>query len=152
MTLKTFEPVGLSPTNRKLGRVKPRYAANCPSHSTNSVPNPLNMTHKKSTYRDKHKYYSYLKSQDWKSKRKYALEFYGYTCNLCGSKNNLEVHHRTYKNLGKEAMEDLMLLCESCHYKFHKNKILKNGKVSKYIKNPNYDTQPVTYFPNRKSK
>lgn len=99
--------------------------------------------------RDKQKYYSYLKSPQWREKRKFALEFYGYNCGLCGSKHNLEVHHRSYKNIFKEAMEDLMLLCESCHRDFHKRKILKNGKKSKYMKDPNYDTSAVTYYPKR---
>lgn len=99
--------------------------------------------------RDKQKYYSYLKSQQWKEKRKFALEFYGYNCGLCGSGHNLEVHHRNYKNLYKESMEDLMLLCETCHRNFHRKKILKNGKESKYMKNPKYDTTPVTYYPKR---
>lgn len=98
---------------------------------------------------DKRKYYEYLNSHQWKQKRKIALQFYGNNCCLCGSKHSIQVHHRNYKNLFKESMEDLILLCESCHRMFHKKKIWKNGKQSKYMRNPQYDTNTVTYFPER---
>lgn len=102
--------------------------------------------------KDKQKYYAYLHSQQWKDKRKVALEFYGNNCGMCGSKYSLEVHHRNYKTIFKERIEDLMILCETCHRKFHKNKINKNGKKSKYMRDPNYETAPVTYYPKRTQK
>jgi 5-methylcytosine-specific restriction endonuclease McrA len=98
---------------------------------------------------DKKAYYEYLQSYDWRKKRKIALEFYGRNCCLCGSTHSIQVHHRNYKNLFKENMEDLILLCESCHRNFHKKKIMKNGKQSKYMKHPAADTNTVTYFPGR---
>lgn len=99
---------------------------------------------------DKRKYYEYINSYPWKQKRKLALQFYGYNCCLCGNRNDLQVHHRNYKNLFKESMEDLIILCESCHRQFHKKKIWKNGKKSKYMKHPASDTNTVTYYPGRK--
>jgi hypothetical protein len=38
---------------------------------------------------------------------------------LCGSKKRLDVHHLTYANLGKESINDLRVLCRSCHDKVH---------------------------------
>lgn len=105
--------------------------------------------HKPISPQEKARYYAYLKSNQWREKREVALEMYGRVCGLCGSKHDLQVHHRTYKNIYKELMEDLMILCESCHSHHHKSQIWKNGKVSKYMKNPNYDTSPTTYYPNR---
>jgi cytochrome c len=33
--------------------------------------------------------------------------------------NRLEIHHKTYKNIFNEKMEDLELLCHSCHQQEH---------------------------------
>lgn len=98
---------------------------------------------------DKQQYYAYLKSDQWREKRRAALQFYGNNCCLCGTRHNIQVHHRNYRNIFKESMEDLILLCESCHKTFHKKKIWKNGKQSKYMRNPNYEVNTVTYFPER---
>lgn len=98
---------------------------------------------------DKKAYNDYLHSYEWRTKRKLALEFYGRNCCLCSSTHSIQVHHRNYKNLFKENMEDLILLCESCHRNFHKQKVMNNGKKSKYMKDPHYDTNTVTYFPGR---
>jgi len=31
----------------------------------------------------------------------------------------LNIHHKTYKNVGKEELTDLLLVCEGCHGKIH---------------------------------
>lgn len=65
-------------------------------------------------------YSEYLKSEHWQKTRKRALSRAKYKCQLCGNKNEkLNVHHNTYENLGNEKNEDLIVLCESCHSKFH---------------------------------
>lgn len=104
---------------------------------------------KKVTPEQRAQYHKYLNSAQWKEKRKFALEFYGNRCGLCGSKYDLEIHHRSYKNIFRELMEDLMILCETCHKRHHRNEVLKNGKKSRYMKDPNYDTTPTTYYPKR---
>jgi 5-methylcytosine-specific restriction endonuclease McrA len=43
------------------------------------------------------------------------------SCRVCGSKESLDVHHRTYRYRGEERMEDLITLCRPCHELFHKN-------------------------------
>lgn len=49
-----------------------------------------------------------------------------YRCCMCGrpaeqTKNGLQVHHVTYRNLGHENVwKDLATLCGSCHIKIHK--------------------------------
>ena len=64
-------------------------------------------------------YLSYLQSPKWRKKRNAALEKAGHKCQLCNSKRNLHVHHKTYRNIGNERPEDLIVLDARCHMKFH---------------------------------
>lgn len=63
-------------------------------------------------------YSRYLKSPDWKDKKRKVIKR-DRCCRLCGSTKSLQVHHIHYKNVGDEPLEDLTLLCKSCHSKFH---------------------------------
>lgn len=66
-------------------------------------------------------YQRYIQSDKWQSKRKEALVYYGYSCCRCHSTNvQLDVHHKSYENLGAESMDQLEVLCRSCHEKKHK--------------------------------
>jgi len=40
-------------------------------------------------------------------------------CQRCGFPYELDVHHKTYKNLGRENLDDLIVLCKSCHAREH---------------------------------
>jgi len=64
-------------------------------------------------------YKEYLQTEHWKNIRKKVLAKARYKCQLCNNKNNLHVHHNTYENRGNERLEDLIVLCEDCHTKFH---------------------------------
>ena len=44
-------------------------------------------------------------------------------CQNCGKDYDLQVHHKTYENLGEEKEEDLLLVCKNCHSKIHGIKI-----------------------------
>lgn len=79
----------------------------------------------------KESYRAYLKSDSWKAKRQ-AIYQRALTnansnnrfgiCELCGYepfKNCLQVHHKTYVRVGKEHLDDLILLCPYCHKKAH---------------------------------
>ena len=62
-------------------------------------------------------YVKYLRSDKWKRKR-LALGFQRqFTCERCGQycKDRYEVHHKTYRNVFKEPLCDLMLMCPNCH-------------------------------------
>ena len=67
-------------------------------------------------YRDE-----YLKSDDWKRKRALVLKRDGHRCIYCGLRAN-QVHHKRYapRNIGREPIEWLVSLCESCHRKEHR--------------------------------
>ncbi len=74
----------------------------------------------------KDEYAKYLKSPQWKAKRQEAIAHHGTTCQRCGTKQApgystyyIRVHHKSYEHLGNEPMEDLEVLCVSCHEKIH---------------------------------
>jgi hypothetical protein len=66
-------------------------------------------------------YHSYLKSLDWKLKKSEWIRSGRPTlCWACdkpmpANKSNFNFHHRTYKNLGNENLDDLVLLCRNHH-------------------------------------
>lgn len=66
-------------------------------------------------------YLNYIRSDEWKMKRQHILYIRHNTCEKCGNRVDyrFHVHHLTYKNLGHEKDEDLMLLCEHCHSNIH---------------------------------
>lgn len=55
----------------------------------------------------------YLSSSAWRNKREHVMHRDGYKC-PCGSQATV-VHHKHYKNIGKELLEDLVALCDRCH-------------------------------------
>jgi 5-methylcytosine-specific restriction endonuclease McrA len=72
------------------------------------------------------KYKAHIASPEWARIRKGALERAGNSCALCGrgikdlrrKGLHLEVHHKHYRNLGREQPEDLTVLCAGrggCH-------------------------------------
>ncbi len=65
------------------------------------------------------KYARYLCSHAWRELRKKVLIRDNYECQHCGSKENLEVHHITYRRVFREWLSDLITLCKSCHMKEH---------------------------------
>ncbi len=75
-------------------------------------------------------YQEYLTSEHWDEVRRRELRFARYACRLCGSKDNLQVHHRSYENLGYERSSDVIVLCGDCHHKFHQE--------SKLADDPNF--------------
>ena len=66
-------------------------------------------------------YRDYLLTPEWRERRKHILERDGYHCQVCYSTERLNVHHRTYGRRGNEDDNDLITLCQDCHYIFHEN-------------------------------
>lgn len=77
------------------------------------------------------KYCMYLKSNKWKTIKERMFKKHNYLpcCFCCGSMKNIQVHHKTYKNIYNENLNDLVCLCESCHSKIHN--IISTAKTSK---------------------
>jgi 5-methylcytosine-specific restriction endonuclease McrA len=75
-------------------------------------------------------YQEYLKTDHWQEKRKQVLREAGYKCQLCNSKEILDVHHRTYERIGIEWLSDLIALCRTCHEKHHDIHYTDDGDLS----------------------
>ena len=60
-------------------------------------------------------YLEYLRSPEWREFCAKALEYYGSTCMICNSRDDLQVHHRTYERLGQELITDVSIMCNRCH-------------------------------------
>ena len=65
-------------------------------------------------------YEVYLRSEAWALKRREVFDLQGKTCLACGRTKDLHVHHVTYVRLGHESLDDLRVLCHSCHDELHK--------------------------------
>lgn len=64
-------------------------------------------------------YANYLKSQHWALTRSRIIQNHPY-CEMCKSADKpLQVHHLSYKRLGKEKDSDLTPLCDECHVAVH---------------------------------
>ena len=79
----------------------------------------------------KSKYKKHLESPYWQKVKTQVRLREKFTCGIkgCGKQNGLAVHHITYVVFGFSIVGDelnylewLILLCEDCHHKVHKNK------------------------------
>lgn len=64
-------------------------------------------------------YEKYLKSPEWKAKRKLVLERDKYKCLSCLSAEATEVHHITYRHLGNEPLFELVSICRRYHQEIY---------------------------------
>lgn len=61
----------------------------------------------------------YLKSAHWDSLRTAKLYHSKSTCEKCNSGHRVQIHHLKYKNFYDVTLEDLMILCQKCHFGLH---------------------------------
>lgn len=56
--------------------------------------------------------------------RQTALERAGWACELCGSRQNLQCHHRVHRSMGRrdDTPGNLQVLCFTCHERHHRGK------------------------------
>ena len=67
----------------------------------------------------KDNYLLYLKSKDWKERRKELMIEANWECCKCGEKAK-QLHHLNYHCLGEEELnEDVVALCKDCHDEIH---------------------------------
>lgn len=69
-------------------------------------------------------YQDFVRTPYWVAISEYKKFKSNYQCALCGNMVGLATHHKTYERHGQEhefnvINEDLIVLCESCHGKFH---------------------------------
>lgn len=75
-------------------------------------------------------YEEYLKTPAWRTKRNHALRLAEFRCSVCGSRRNLQVHHKSYERLGREWDQDLQVVCQTCHANHHDDVKTANEPVS----------------------
>lgn len=64
-------------------------------------------------------YSHYLQSNHWK---KFSNAIRKESCYCCGStKSKTHVHHINYDNIGAERADDVVSVCNICHFKIHKH-------------------------------
>lgn len=89
---------------------------------------------------NKNDYKSYLQSEHWKNiRQRHYEDENNRRCCLCGSRENLQVHHKFYRKqsygsvLGREneVKNLLCTLCSSCHHLWHKHH--NNLKIKKNV-------------------
>ena len=72
---------------------------------------------------DKRSYKEKLKDPNWRKRREEIFRRDNFQCQKCGSRLNIQVHHKKY-NYKKHPWEypdiDLITLCGYCHRKEHK--------------------------------
>ena len=77
-------------------------------------------------------YHAYLKSKAWWMKKRELLNGKDVKCFVCWDrKGPYEVHHKSYRRLGNERLEDLIVLCPKCHADLH-------GRLSVYTVRDRY--------------
>lgn len=64
-------------------------------------------------------YRKYIKSKAWQRIRTRAIEHADGQCRKCGSRMNIQVHHKHYQTLGRERLSDLDVICRQCHADGH---------------------------------
>lgn len=56
----------------------------------------------------------------YESLRQQVLRRDGWRCQSCGTRSNLEVHHREFRShSGADSEENLITLCSACHAAEH---------------------------------
>jgi hypothetical protein len=74
-------------------------------------------------------YEAYISSDQWRAVRLIRLRKDGNTCQGCGARERLHVHHRTYERFTCERISDLVTVCESCHALIHDLHRKKRGSL-----------------------
>ena len=68
-------------------------------------------------------YNEQLKDPRWKAFRQFVFAVRGCKCEMCGYRENLQIHHPKYIK-GRAAWEytcnDVVVLCDKCHKKVHR--------------------------------
>ena len=65
-------------------------------------------------------YSKYRRTKKWTTLALLVKEKAGNKCVFCGSEKKLVAHHHNYINLYNETEDDLICVCNICHYKIHR--------------------------------
>ena len=76
-------------------------------------------------------YFAYMRSPEWKERRRELLDEVDWECENCGGKAN-QVHHVNYDSFGDEDSDDVECLCFSCHEEAEEEKGNELGRDEEY--------------------
>ena len=63
-----------------------------------------------------------LDSTSYRELHRQVLERDHWRCQMCGSMQNLQVHHQNFRSqLGGDEEQNLITLCSQCHEQVHRN-------------------------------
>ena len=80
-------------------------------------------TDKKNRRNFENKYNDYRKSIEWKNLEDSAFKRANNKCEICGRPAQV-VHHKSYTaNFKDDNLDNLLVLCNKCHYKIHRSEI-----------------------------
>ena len=89
-------------------------------------------------------YNKYLRTHQWRIKRRLAIEYNDNKCQMCGSYGSLgpgryssgffDVHHNSYAHIGHEPIGDLVVLCSDCHADYHNKQRRYKRDIKYYAK------------------
>ena len=84
-------------------------------------------------------YLAVLASPRWRALRATVIEGQGWRCASCGTfggvtRSVLELHHKSYANLGHESADDVVGLCRVCHQEANDRQAPRSG--AKPIESP----------------
>jgi hypothetical protein len=78
------------------------------------------------------KYREYLISKKWEGYKNAIHYIYNEECFICNSKEELQVHHKTYDRIYHEDLDDLVLVCSDCHECIH-TKLFTKEEAYQYM-------------------
>ena len=63
-----------------------------------------------------------LNQEDYRGLHQHILRRDGWRCQICGSMQNLGVHHLRFRSrCGDDSEENLITLCAECHARVHRS-------------------------------
>ena len=70
---------------------------------------------------NKKAYKRYRKSRRWQSQTPddFKTRWLGINVGKCGRRHATQVHHETYRRIGRERLSDLTAVCGCCHKGIH---------------------------------
>jgi len=105
------------------------------SKASEKTKRKMSISHKGKNAEEKNHNWKGGISQDYY--RRIALENLPNLCEFCGSKNQLRVHHKD-RNRKNNKLENLTIVCKSCHNKIHEKwrnlRPVKSGGGDTYVK------------------
>ena len=75
-------------------------------------------------------YHSYVNSPAWEERKIAYYAKHARRCKGCGTTDDVDLHHHTYKRLGAERDTDLVPVCESCHDTIHRLHKERGGSLT----------------------